>query len=135
MLGVGFGVDEVGEALGLGEVELAGQEGAAGEFAGLGEAQAGDGAKGFEQQARHGAAAMGMEFQHILAGEGMGAGEEEGEGLVERGALRRTVGSARGSGGGRMRGCGISGAAAEGRGHRERHQRGQPRRKRLCHTQ
>ena len=35
-LALGFGVHEVGEALGFGQVELAVLEGAAGEFAGLG---------------------------------------------------------------------------------------------------
>ncbi len=39
-LRLGFGGGEIGHRLGLGEVELAVEKGAAGEFAGLGEAQA-----------------------------------------------------------------------------------------------
>ena len=63
-----FGRREIGDRLGLGQVELVVQKGAAGELAGLGEPQSPP------RQCRHdrrqnGAAAMHMKFGDILAGD------------------------------------------------------------------
>ena len=60
--------------LGLGQVELAVEEGAAGEFAGFGEAGAEFEAAGQQHLHDH-RAAVALEFDDVFAGEGWGAGK------------------------------------------------------------
>ena len=78
----GLGGDQIGEALGLGEVEAAPLEGAPGELAGLGRPEA-ERDQGVEHAGRYRAAAMQVQLGHVLAGEGGGAGQPEHEGAVE----------------------------------------------------
>ncbi len=66
-LRLGFGGDKIGDRLGLGQVELAVEEGASGEFAGLGEPQA-ETAQHPRDRGQHRTAAVHVEFRDILAG-------------------------------------------------------------------
>jgi hypothetical protein len=80
-------VDQVGDALGLREVELAVQERAAGELARLGDARAErDAAR--EQQAHRGGAAVPVELDDGLAGVRRRRGKRDREPLVDRRAVR-----------------------------------------------
>ena len=69
--GLGVGVDQVGDRLGLRQVDLVVQESAFGEFARLCHAQS-DGGTSFDaarqQQLQHHRSAMGLQFQHVFAG-------------------------------------------------------------------
>ena len=67
-LGLGLGVDQIGEALGRGQVELPVLEGAAGEFAGLGRPQPRAPAQGVEHRRHHDGAAVQVQLRHVLAG-------------------------------------------------------------------
>jgi hypothetical protein len=76
------GGDEVGDGLGLGEVDAAGEEGALGELAGFGEAGAAGTALAddvFEQDGR----AVGGDLDQVFGGVGVGRGEEGGDDFVE----------------------------------------------------
>ena len=59
---------QVGEAFDRGQIELAVLEGAAGEFAGLGRAQALDRAERGQRRRDHRAAAVQLQLGHVLAG-------------------------------------------------------------------
>ena len=86
-LGLGLGVDQVGEAFGGGEVELAVLEGAAGELARLGEAHVGEAGQRAEHALDHRAAAMDVQLGHVLAGEAPGAAEEQNQPAIEQFAV------------------------------------------------
>ena len=81
-LRLGFGGGEVGHRLGLGQIELAVEEGAAGEFSGLGEAQAAP-AECRDDRGQHGAAAMQVQFRDILAGDAVGSGEPQRQPVID----------------------------------------------------
>ena len=89
-LGFGFGGDEVREGFGLGEIEAAGFEGAAGEFAGFRRVGAKLG-KGLLDACDDRGAAVAVEFGAVFAGEAAGAGEGEDEGAVEKLAVGGAV--------------------------------------------
>ena len=74
-LRLGLGLEQVGEPLGLGEVDAAVLEGAAGELAGLGGAQALHPAERREHAGDDRAAAMEMQLGDILAGRALRARE------------------------------------------------------------
>ena len=78
----GLGGDQVGETLRRGEIELAVQEGAAGELAGLGEPEAELPQRG-KERGDDGAAAMDMEFRHILARDAARRREIEREAAID----------------------------------------------------
>ncbi|ANY61086.1 hypothetical protein MA05_01965 [Comamonas aquatica] len=96
---LGAGVDQVGNRLGLGQVDLVVEEGALGELTGLGQAQAGQdrGAVGprrlrglqaaRQQQLQHHGAAVGLQLQHVLAGVAVRAGEVQRQAMVDGRAL------------------------------------------------
>jgi hypothetical protein len=69
-----FGVDQVGQRLGLGQVEFAVLDRPSGEFARLGGSQARDPPQRAQHGLDHGAAAMDMEFGDILARKARPAG-------------------------------------------------------------
>ena len=91
--GFGAGIDQVGDGLGLGQVDLVVEEGALGEFAGLGHPQADAPAPGLQaarqQQLQHHRPAMGLQFQHVLAGVGVGRREMDRQALVDGAAVGR----------------------------------------------
>ena len=66
-LRLGLGVDEIGEALDLGEVELAVGEGTGGELAGLRQPHASYRQHRLDDAANHGAAAMDVQLGHVLS--------------------------------------------------------------------
>ena len=82
-LGSGFGGDQVGNALGGGEVQLAVDEGAAGELARLGGACARRDQR-LRHAGDHGRAAMEVQLGAVLAGVAAGRREPEDQGAVER---------------------------------------------------
>jgi hypothetical protein len=86
-LAVGFGVDQIGNGLGLGEIQPPGVEGAVGEFAGLRNA----GEAGFGRRGQYGfddrGTAMEVEFDDVLAGEGIGARHPEHQRFIDEAAL------------------------------------------------
>ncbi len=82
-LRLGLGHGEVGDRLGLGQVELAVLKGAAGEFAGLGQAQPEPGQRR-DDRGQHRAAAVHMEFGDILAGGAVRRREPQHQRVVER---------------------------------------------------
>ena len=71
-LGLGLGLEQFGEALGLGQVDLAVEQGAAGEFAGLRLADAGEAGQRRQQRLDHRFAAMALKLNDILAGVAVG---------------------------------------------------------------
>ena len=76
-LGFGFGRDQVGGPLRFREVEAAGLEGAPGELAGLGRAQAGDRSERIAERGDDGGPAMHVKLRHVLAGGAGGRGKPE----------------------------------------------------------
>ena len=93
--GFGAGVDQVGDGLGLRQVQLAVEEGAARELTRLGQPhpQRGIGLQAArQQQLQHHRAAVGLQFQHMLAGVGMRRREEQRQAVVDRLALGATEG-------------------------------------------
>ena len=120
--GFGAGVDQVGDGLGLREVDLVVEEGALGELAGPRQPQAGQprasaggvdlgggGEAAREQQLQHHRPAVGLELQYILAGVGMRRRKEQGQPLVD--------GPARGVEKGQIGGLARQQAAATERAH------------------
>ena len=89
-LRLGFGRHQVGDRLGLEEVELAVQERAAGEFAGLGEAQPFM-PQDLEERGEHGAAAVHLELGHVLAGRAPRPRKPEHDAVVEEFARLRVL--------------------------------------------
>jgi len=89
--GLGAGIDEVGHGLGLGQVQLVVEERAGREFARVRDAQA-EAAAGLqaacEDQLQQHRAAVGLQFQDVLAGVGIRRGEVDRQALVQRLALR-----------------------------------------------
>jgi len=94
-LGFGSGGDEVGDGFGLREVDAPMAEGALAELAGPGAAGAERHAAG-EQQVEHDRAAVGVQFDHVFAGEGLRGVEAQDQALVDGAA----VGGAEGGEGG-----------------------------------
>src|SRR5690348_11387179 len=82
-LGCGLGRDEIGDAFGRGEIELAIEEGPPREFAGLGEAQPRHRRELLEQASEDRAAAMNMELGNVLAGIAARPRKEEDEPVVD----------------------------------------------------
>ena len=80
---IGLGGDEVGDGLGLGEVELAVLERAARELAGLGQAAEAKLGDRVERAGDHGAAAMQVQLGHGLAGLAVGRLEPHGQAAVD----------------------------------------------------
>ena len=87
-LRLGFGGDKIGDRLGLGQVELAVEEGAAGEFAGLGEPQT-EPAQRPRDRGQHRTAAVQVEFGDILAGGAARSGKPQQQPVVDRLAAAR----------------------------------------------
>ena len=81
---VGLGRDQVGDGLGLGEVELAVLEGAARELAGLGQAAETQLADRLQGALDHGAPAMQVQLGHGLAGLGVGRLEPHDQPAIDR---------------------------------------------------
>jgi hypothetical protein len=88
-LTLGFGVHEVGEAFGFGEVELAVLEGAAGELARLRWPHAGLAKRCVDDGGNDGRAAMNVEFGDVFAGEARWAWKPERQAVIERKAGAR----------------------------------------------
>src|SRR5215469_16921426 len=84
----GFSRSEVCDRLGLQQVELAVEKGAAGEFAGLGEPQSETG-KHLHDRSEHGAAAVEVQFGHVLPGRAARRREPKHHRLVEHVAALR----------------------------------------------
>ena len=84
-------IDQIGDAFCTGQVELAVHEGAAGEFARLGMAEAGQAPKRGADRLGHRAAAMAVQFSRILAGEAGGAGKPQHQRLVDGDAGQRVA--------------------------------------------
>ena len=87
---VGLGADEVHHGLRLGEVHLAVEEGAAGEFAGLGERGAA-GEEEIEDAAGDEDAAVALDLHHVLAGIARGGAMDGEEDLVEHAGRPSTM--------------------------------------------
>ena len=104
----GGGLDQIGHALGLREVELAVEEGTAGEFARLGQAGAELQAT-LEQHLHDDRSAMTLQLDHVLAGEGGRRGEVEEDALIDRPLVLVEEAS-------EVRGARPRGAAAQGEG-------------------
>jgi len=88
---LGAGVDQVGDCLGLGEVEAVVEEGAAGEFARRGHAQADRAAclqAARQQHLQHHRPAVALQFEHRLAGVGVRRRKQQRDALVDRPPLR-----------------------------------------------
>ena len=85
-LGLGLGIDQIGKAFDLGEVELAVLEGAARELAGRRRAQIRQPRQRRENARHDRAAAMQMQLDDILAGETCGRRKEKRQAAIERGA-------------------------------------------------
>jgi hypothetical protein len=87
-LRLGLGRGKIGDRFGLQQIELAVEEGAAGEFAGLREPQPEPG-EHLHDGSEHGAAAVQMEFRQILASRAPRRGEPQNEPLIERVSVLR----------------------------------------------
>ncbi|MNM99146.1 hypothetical protein D3C81_1116970 [compost metagenome] len=105
----GAGFDKVGDGLSLGEIELVVEEGALAELAWTGLACTQLEAA-LQQHVHHHRTAMSLQFEHVFAGEGVGAGEEQQQALVDLLAVVGVEGAVVGIPGLRL-------AAAQGDGH------------------
>ena len=95
----GAGIDQVGNGLGLGQVDFVVEEGPLGKFARLGQAQMGQHGQALgghrlrhfqaalQQQLQHDRAAVGLQLQHVFAGVAVRAGEEQRQAVVQGLAL------------------------------------------------
>ncbi len=83
-LPVGVGVDQVVEALGFCEIQLAVLKGAAGEFAGLGGPQSLQGTDCLKHRSQHGPTAMDMQLGNVFAGRAVRLRKPESNRFVER---------------------------------------------------
>ena len=97
-MGFCFGVDEIGQAFGFGEVKFAIVEGAAGKFSRFGKAAAWNGREGLKYGPGDGMAAMDMKLSAIFGGEAFRAWHPEDEATVEFFSARWMVESAQGGG-------------------------------------
>ena len=82
-LAFGLRHDQVGEAFDRSQIELAVLEGAAGELASLGRAQAGQARKRSKRRRDHGAAAVQLQLGCVLAGLAVGPGKPQDQRLVD----------------------------------------------------
>ena len=96
-LGRGFGLDQIGQPFGGGEVHFAVLERAPGEFPRLGHPQAGHAAERIKHAPNDGGAAMKVKLGHILAGKAGGRGKPDHQAVVDG-----------------LAGCGIADAGAHG---------------------
>ena len=87
----GLGRDQIGQPFRGGEVDPPVQEGAPAELAGLGRTQSGQTGEGHEERCHHGASAMHLQLEHVLAGGARRSREPQHEPLVDRHAARRIV--------------------------------------------
>ena len=127
-LRLGLGIDQIGEALDLGEIELAVLERAPRELAGLGEPHAGEGEQRIEHGADHGAAAMQLKLGHVLAGEARRRREPEHEAAIELRAVASPMSrKAAWRGGGRPPQSASSASRVPGTGHADHRDGGKPR--------
>ena len=78
----GRGVDEVRDRLRLGEVQAIVEEGAFGEFTGSCDASA-EVQTGAKHRIEHGRSTVSLQFDDVLAGEGRGSAEGDGDAVVE----------------------------------------------------
>ncbi|MNQ80512.1 hypothetical protein D3C85_954970 [compost metagenome] len=81
------GLDQIGDGLGLGQVQLVVEEGAFAELAGTGGAYALDLQDTADQHVQDDGAAVALQLQHILAGEAVGGLEQQGYALIQGLAL------------------------------------------------
>ena len=88
-LRLGLGIDQIGQRLGLDQIDLAVEKGAAREFAGFGMPDAVEAGDRLQHLGHDGAPAMDMEFGDILAGKAVGPGKEDDQATVEHGSVRR----------------------------------------------
>ena len=88
---LGFGRDQIGDALGLGEVELAVLEGAARELAGLGQPAEAEPPDRLQRGTDDGAASVQVQLGHHFAGLGIGRLEPHRQAAVDRLAAQRIV--------------------------------------------
>ena len=79
----GAGLDQVGDGLGLGQVELVVEKCTLAELTGPSQACTQLQATA-QQQVEHHRAAMALQLQHVFACEGVGAGEVDGQAFVKR---------------------------------------------------
>ena len=93
---LGLGIDEIGKALDLRQIQLAVVKGAAGELAGLGETAPGLPPEHGQHAFDDGRAAVQVEFGHVLARLGARRGEPQHQRLVERLACLRIADAAQG---------------------------------------
>ena len=81
-LRLGFGGGEIGDRLGLGQIELAVQKSAAGELAGLGEPQAHSAERRHDCR-QHATAAMQLQFGDIFAGNAVRRREPQRQAVIQ----------------------------------------------------
>ena len=106
--GLGARIDQVGDGFGLRQVDLVVEEGALGELARLGHAQARRGARfqaARQQQLQHHRPAVGLQFEHVLAGKRVRPREVDRQPLVDGAAVGGEEGQV-----GRFAGFQITGA-------------------------
>ena len=82
-LSLGLGGDEIGEALGLGEVHAPIDEGPPAELAALGRADAGQREECAEHGANHRPSPMDLQLRHVFPGGAAGGGKPQRQPLVE----------------------------------------------------
>ena len=85
----GLGVDQIGQRLGLDQIELAVEKGAAREFARFGMADAIKAGDRLQHLAGDGAAAMDMEFGDVLAGKAVRTREKQHQAVVDQRSVGR----------------------------------------------
>ena len=90
-LRLGFGADEIGQTLDAGEVELAVGKAAAGELAGLRRPQTFHRAERADERRHHGAAAMQVELDGVLAGFAFRRRKPQHQRIVDRLAARCSI--------------------------------------------
>ena len=114
-LKLGFSGEEIGQAFRLGQIDPAVGKGAAGEFARLGRAQAGDRGERSLHRRDHRAATVEVELGAVFPSGGAGAGEPQDQGLIEQGLVRTAQGGGdRAAGRGDLAGEGQHGAGGIG---------------------
>ncbi len=104
-LGAGLGGDQIGQALGRGQVQPAVAERAPGKLARLRRPQTGQAGQAVRQDGQHATAAMDLELQHILAGQAGRGRKPEQQRLVDRGAGARLAQAPQHGLARRRRGC------------------------------